>query len=309
MEGHPAPWDLLLLLCVYNSEQYSAHFFRISCSSVKHFPASSRMAVVLVLSLSVPSQAGRFSCCCFSAGFLRYLGIVLQSMSPCFPHAFFFFFFETCRLASLYSSASSVFFFCLSSLRLSHGFSMSSMTQGWSCLPGMSLTILVTAVFKLLIKVSRLSRAKSGANFPQAFWSNMHTHILCTKRNAYFYVFNFMKHLIFRNLQNQNCKKVICNNVKTVGCQSNQTVQILSPLILQALHCQHGKSVPGVASICLDHCPASARHGGYQVLDRLSRDGLPILLQHRKQFIWCCRGDISHSEASVQFVPQMFYWA
>ena len=65
-----------------------------------------------------------------------------------------------------------------------------------------------------------------------------------------------MQHLIFRNLQNQNCKKVICDNVETVGCRTNQTVQILSPLILQALHCQHGKSVPGVASICLDH----ARH-------------------------------------------------
>ena len=111
--------------------------------------------------------------------------------------------------------------------------------------------------------------------------------------------------MIFRNLQNQNCKKVICDNVETVGCRTNQIVQILSSLILQALHCQHGKSVPGVASICLDHRPASARHEGYQVLDRLSRDGLPILLQHRKQFMWCCRGDISHSEASVQFVPQI----
>ena len=59
-----------------------------------------------------------------------------------------------------------------------------------------------------------------------------------------------------QNLQNQNCKKVICDNVETVGCRTNQTVQILSPLILLALHCQHGKSVPGVASICLDHRPA-----------------------------------------------------
>ena len=107
---------------------------------------------------------------------------------------------------------------------------------------------------------------------------------------------------------NQNCKKVICDNVETVGCRTNQTVQILSPLILQALHCQHGKSVPGVASICLDHRPASARHGGYQVLDRLSRDGLPILLQHRKLHL-VLQGDISHYEASVQFVPQMFYRA
>ena len=86
----------------------------------------------------------------------------------------------------------------------------------------------------------------------------------------------------FSKFTNQNCKKVIFDNAETVGCRTNQTVQILSPLILQALHCQHGKSVPGVASICLHHRPASARHGGYQMLYRLYRDGLPILLQHRK---------------------------
>ena len=32
-------------------------------------------------SLSVLPQAGKRSCCCFSAGFLPYLGIVLQSIS------------------------------------------------------------------------------------------------------------------------------------------------------------------------------------------------------------------------------------
>ena len=36
------------VVCVYNSEQYSVHLFKISCSSVRYFPALSWMVVVLL---------------------------------------------------------------------------------------------------------------------------------------------------------------------------------------------------------------------------------------------------------------------
>ena len=106
----------------------------------------------------------------FAAGFLRCLGIVLQSMSPLLFSCLFF----TCWLASLESVAPSiVFFFCFSCLRLSHCFSMLSVTQGFFaglCLPRMLLAVSVTALLKLFIKasisVSLFSRARSGANFP-----------------------------------------------------------------------------------------------------------------------------------------------
>ena len=114
----------------------------------------------LVSSLSVLSHAARLSCCCFSAGFLRYFAFLVP--------------FLACWLASLYSFAPLVvFFFCFSSLILSHSFSMLSVTQGYSagrCLSRMLLAVSVTAVLKLLIKasisVSWFSRVRSEANFP-----------------------------------------------------------------------------------------------------------------------------------------------
>ena len=71
-----------VVVCIYNSEQYSVHHFRMSCSSVRHFPALYWMVVVLLCFEPVSSfTAGSLSSCCFSAGFLRCLDIVLQSMS------------------------------------------------------------------------------------------------------------------------------------------------------------------------------------------------------------------------------------
>ena len=109
------------------------------------------------------------SCCCFSAGFLWYLGIVPQSMSP----LFFSCLFNLLVVFSICFAPSVVFFFCFSSLRLLHSFSMLSVTQGFfagQCLPRMLLAVSVTAMLKLLIKASILvswfSRARSGANFP-----------------------------------------------------------------------------------------------------------------------------------------------
>ena len=68
---------------------------------------------------------------------------------------------------------SAVFFFCFSSLRLFHSFSMLSVNQGFfagRCLSWLLLAVSDTAVLKLLIKVSNsvswLSRTRSGANFP-----------------------------------------------------------------------------------------------------------------------------------------------
>ena len=68
-----------------------------------------------------------------------------------------------------YSPVASVLYFCRS-------FSMSSVTQDFfvdRCLPRMSLTVSVTAVLKLLIKVTIsvtwLSKTRSATNFPLIF--------------------------------------------------------------------------------------------------------------------------------------------
>ena len=55
--------------------------------------------------------------------------------------------------------------------------------------------------------------------------------LYCAQKETHIFVFNFMQHLIFRNLQNQNSKKVICDNVETVelgvrvGCRGEGRVK------------------------------------------------------------------------------------
>ena len=73
-------------------------------------------------------------------------------------------------------------------------------------------------------------------------------YMLCTKRNAYFMSLILCS---FRNLQNQNCKKIICDNVETVGCRTNQTVQIVpfdsagTPLSARKISTGCGLHLPG----------------------------------------------------------------
>ena len=170
MEGHLAPWDLLLL-CMYTI-QSSTLSTSLEC-----------LILLWDISLLCPgcSSSPLFRACqffhklvgflgVFSAGFLRYLGIVLQSMS----HLLFscLFFNLLVGFSVKFCTFSRILLFFIS-LCLSHSFSMLSVTQGFfagRCLPRMLLAVSVTAVLTLLIKasisVSWFSRARRGANYP-----------------------------------------------------------------------------------------------------------------------------------------------